>query len=155
MKLAPVIKSLVVALDPPAAFELFTAGLTRWWPLATYSCAGAVAREVTIEPRVGGRVIEYANDGSAAPWGTVLAWEPPNRFAMTWHPQTDPAQATRLEVRFSGADEGGCRVELAHDGWEARDEAAAAVRERYDGGWIAVLQRYAAAAQHAEHQETS
>ena len=155
MKLAPVVKSTVVALDPAAAFELFTAGLTRWWPLATHSCAGAAAREVTIEPRVGGRVIEYANDGSVAPWGTVLAWEPPHRFAMTWHPQTDPAQATRLEVRFSSVDEGRCQVELSHDGWQARGDAAATVRERYDGGWVAVLQRYAAAAQLVQQRETS
>jgi uncharacterized protein YndB with AHSA1/START domain len=149
----PVIKSLVVALDPPSAFELFTTGLARWWPLATHSCAGAAARDVTIEPRVGGRVVEHADDGSTAPWGTVLAWEPPHRFAMTWHPQADPVQATRLEVRFSAAHERGCRVELVHDGWQVRGDAAAAVRERYDGGWVEVLQRYAIAAEPA-HLET-
>jgi uncharacterized protein YndB with AHSA1/START domain len=154
MNLAPVVKSLVVGLEPTAAFELFTTGLARWWPLATHSCAGAAARDVAIEPRVGGRVIEYANDGSTAPWGTVLAWEPPHRFEMTWHPQTDSAQATRLEVRFSAAHEGGCRIELVHDGWQARGDTAVAVRERYDGGWVAVLQRYATAAEPAQ-QETS
>lgn len=154
MSLAPVVKSLVVHLDPIAAFELFTAGLARWWPLATYSCAGATARDVSIEPRVGGWVIEHANDGSTTPWGTVLAWEPPHRFAMTWHPQSDPAQATRLEVRFSVACEGGCRVELVHDGWQTLGDAASAAHERYDAGWVAVLQRYTAAAEPA-HQEAS
>ncbi len=151
MKLAPVEKTRVVGLDPAAAFELFTAGISGWWPLATHSCSRAAARAVAIEPRVGGHVIEYANDGSTARWGTVLAWEPPHRFAMTWHPETDPAQATRLEVRFSATQEGGCQVELIHDGWRVRSDAEAA-RDRYDFGWVEVLQRFTAAAEPASQE---
>jgi len=93
-----VVKSIVVRLRPEQAFELFTAGLSRWWPLKTHSCAGVDALRVDIEPRVGGQVLEQARNGTQAPWGTVLAWDPPRHFAMTWHPAAGPAEATRLEV---------------------------------------------------------
>lgn len=141
----PVVKSLRVALPPSAAFELFTRELARWWPLATHSCAGADAVDVVIEPHAGGRVTEHARDGRQAPWGTVLAWDPPRHFAMSWHPASDPAMATRVDVRFAAADGGGCRLELIHSGWEVRGGEGAAVRERYDDGWVKVLERYAQA----------
>jgi uncharacterized protein YndB with AHSA1/START domain len=143
---APVVKRLVVGLEPQAAFRLFTEELTRWWPLATYSCAGDDAVRVAIEPCVGGGVVEHARDGSTAPWGNVLAWEPPHRFAMSWHPQSDPAQATRVEVAFTAEGADACRIELVHSGWEARGSEAQFWRDRYDGGWVVVLKRYADAA---------
>lgn len=144
---APVVKQMRLGLDPAAAFELFTAGMSRWWPLATHSCARAEARRVEVEPRVGGFVLEHAADGSSAPWGTVLAWEPPHRFAMSWHPGIDAARATRLEVEFRPDGEG-CAIRLVHGGWEARGDDGPALRQRYDGGWVTVLDRFAAAAGH-------
>ncbi|HEX4830710.1 MAG TPA: hypothetical protein VH478_06410 [Trebonia sp.] len=33
---------------------------------------------------VGGRVHETWDDGTEVDWGEVLAWSPPERFAMTW-----------------------------------------------------------------------
>ncbi len=104
----PVVKSIVVRLTPEQAFELFTAGLSRWWPLKTHSCAGVDALRVDIEPRVGGQVLEQARNGSQAAWGTVLVWDPPRRFAMTWHPAGDPAEATRLEVSFAAEGPTSC-----------------------------------------------
>jgi hypothetical protein len=143
--IAPVVKRLTVDLAQADAFELFTAGLSRWWPLATHSCAGAAADSVAIEPCAGGEVIERARDGSTARWGTVLVWDPPARFAMTWHPGSPPEQATRVDVAFNALDERRCVVELVHGGWEARGAEAETVRARYDGGWVAVLDRFAKA----------
>jgi len=140
--LAPVVKRITVRLDPAGAFDLFTREMSRWWPLRTHSCAADSAVSVQVEPRVGGQVMEVARDGSRAPWGTVLAWEPPRRFAMTWHPMSDPAQATRIEVSFTAHSGGGCEVELVHSGWEARGVDADAWRTRYEGGWVAVLDCY-------------
>jgi uncharacterized protein YndB with AHSA1/START domain len=138
----PVVKRIVVRMDPEGAFDLFTREMSRWWPLRTHSCAGDDAVTVQIEPHVGGQIIETARDGSRAPWGTVLAWEPPHRFAATWHPMSDPTQATRVDVSFSADSGGGCQVELVHSGWEARGVDADAWRARYDGGWVAVLDCY-------------
>jgi Activator of Hsp90 ATPase homolog 1-like protein len=143
---APVRKQLTVRLAQQEAFELFTAGLSRWWPLATHSCSQANALRVVIEPRAGGSVLEYARDGSTATWGTVLVWDPPRRFAMSWRPGSVPEQATRVDVSFSDAGQGMCRVELVHSGWEARGAEADTVRSRYDGGWNVVFAAYEAAA---------
>jgi hypothetical protein len=144
--LAPVRKQITVRLAPHDAFELFTAGLSRWWPLATHSCAQANALRVIIEPRAGGAVLEHARDGSTAPWGTVLVWDPPRQFAMTWHPASAPERATRVDVQFSDAGLGMCRVDLVHSGWDARGAEAGAVRDRYEGGWNGVLAAFEAAA---------
>jgi hypothetical protein len=62
---------------------------------------------------------------------------------MTWHPGSDPAQATELEVRFTAVPEG-TQVDLEHRGWERRVDGAEA-RPSYDSGWDMVLARYLAA----------
>ena len=142
---APVCKSVTVRLRPLEAFALFTDELSKWWPLATHSCNGRRARRVVVEPRAGGAVTEHAEDGGTAPWGRVLAWDPPAHFAMSWHPGSPESDATRVDVRFSDAGDGLCRVDLVHSGWEARADGPAA-RNRYEGGWETVLASYAAAA---------
>jgi uncharacterized protein YndB with AHSA1/START domain len=144
MAIAPVRKSIRVRLEPAAAFDLFTRQLARWWPLAQHSCAGADAVDVEFEPRAGGTVFERTRAGERHVWGTLLDWEPPHRFAMTWHPGVEPAKATRLAVEFVAARDGGTEVNLVHDRWEARDESA---RRSYDGGWEGVLARFVAAAE--------
>ena len=144
--LPPVVKEIVVALPPAEAFALFTAHVSKWWPAASYSCFQADFLRIEFEPRAGGVVTEFARDGRTAPWGTIVDWDPPHRFSMTWHPRSDVAQATFLEVAFAPAAAGGSSVRLVHSGWAARGEQAAAVREAYDGGWVGVLQLYAAEA---------
>ena len=143
--LPPLKKQIRVALGPDAAFDLFTMGMSRWWPLATHSCFEQEAQRIEIEPRAGGEVLEHAKDGRRAPWGRVLEWEPPHRFAMTWHPASDPSNATRLEITFT-VEAGQTLVTLVHSGWEARGDAAGDIRGGYDKGWDATLARYAAAA---------
>jgi uncharacterized protein YndB with AHSA1/START domain len=138
-------KSVTVKATPERAFEVFTAGVATWWPLEEHSIGEKQARTVAIEPRVGGRFYETADNGDEHDWGTVTAWDPPSRFACTWHPGNDPAQAQDLDVRFI-PDGDGTRVELAHTGWERRENPAEAM-EGYDSGWDVVLgELYARAA---------
>lgn len=134
--LAPVEKELRVRLAPASAFDLLTRAMSHWWPLATHSCAGADAQSVTFPMEEGGQVIERAKNGSQHAWGDVPAWEPPHRFAMTWHPGSSAAQATRLAVRFSASEDGATIVRLRHDGWAARPDGAQ--------GWESVLACYLA-----------
>jgi len=145
-RIAPVVKSVTVPLDPAQAFALFTDGIAGWWPLATHSIGGAKATACAIEPRRGGRVYERDADGSEAIWGQVTAWEPPARLVFTWHPGRSGDTAQEIEIRFAACAEG-TRVELTHRGWERAGETARQLRDQYESGWELVLRRaYAAAA---------
>lgn len=137
----PVEKSLRVSLPVEAAFKLFTQGLSTWWPMVTHSVGLADTESCHVEEHEGGRVYEIQKDGTEAPWGTVLAWEPPHRFMMSWHPGRDESTAQELEVLFETEGEG-TRVELIHRGWEALGERAKETREGYVSGWDDVLGHY-------------
>ena len=68
-------REILVDADPDTAFEVFTARIARWWPLAELSVYGAGAT-VTFDGR---QIVERAPDGMAAAqqwlvrtWDTVL-----------------------------------------------------------------------------------
>src|SRR5688500_8112135 len=136
--LAAVVKRRVVALSLERAFELFTARMSEWWPLATHSVAGEDCVGVRFEPRAGGRVVELTAAGEGCVWAEVLEWEPPRRFVLSWHPNPEPEAASVLEVRFAAVD-GGTQVDLTHTGWEAFGERGADLRHNYESGWDVVL----------------
>ena len=139
--LEPLRKDVRVPLTPEGAFELFTAGLSRWWPLATHSVFEGRARACGIEPRVGGSLWEEVDASERSVWGTVLVWEPPVRFVVTWHPGGEPATAQEVEVQFL-ADGDGALVKLEHRGWARLGDRASEAREGYSKGWVGVLGRY-------------
>jgi len=136
--LPPVELSVAVPLAPDAAFRLFTAEMSSWWPLATHSVGRESAREVRFEPSVGGRVFEIDADGAEHDWARVLAWEPGRRLVLSWFPGRDAATGQEVEVRFEPDGEG-TRVELEHRDWERLAERAVEAREGYAGGWTHVL----------------
>jgi|HubBroStandDraft_6_1064221.scaffolds.fasta_scaffold340209_3 uncharacterized protein YndB with AHSA1/START domain len=148
----PIVQSVEVELPLEQAFELFTSGMTSWWPLDTHSIAadtfeGRVkADSVRFEARLGGRVLEYLSDGTSLPWGEVIAWEPPKRFVMTWKPNLEAGPPTEVEVRFSSTSDGGTLVRLEHRAWERLGDAAAARKAGYRDGWGRVLGSYRGAA---------
>jgi uncharacterized protein YndB with AHSA1/START domain len=134
-------KSVVVACPVERAFEVFTREVGSWWPTHTHSIGAEKITEIVFEEQLGGRIYETHADGGEGEWGRVLLWEPPSRFAMSWHPGHDAARAMRLEVSFAAEGEG-TRVDLEHTGWELlADEAAGAV-SAYDEGWDYVLGYY-------------
>jgi uncharacterized protein YndB with AHSA1/START domain len=134
------------------AFEVFTDGMTSWWPLEGYHIAEKPAESVVMDRHAGGRWYERAADGSECDWGGVLVFEPPTRLVLGWHLNerweyvADPATASEIEVRFL-PDGSGTRVELEHRALERHgagaQELAAAVNS--EGGWNTLLARYAAA----------
>lgn len=136
----PVRKTRTIPLDPAEAFDLFTTRMGTWWPLAAFSIAERHATGVRFEPRVGGRVMELTEDGTEYSWADVIAWDPPHRFVLAWHPSVDPEVATILEVRFGLAPGGGTQVDLEHRCWEEfGDELGNEVRAGYQSGWDVVL----------------
>jgi uncharacterized protein YndB with AHSA1/START domain len=139
--LEPLRLSVRVPRPPAEAFELFTAGLARWWPLATHSISQAHAASCVIEPRVGGAVYEVDRDGTRHPWGQVRAWDPPRRLVLFWHPGRPQEQGQEVEVRFE-PEGAATRVELEHRDWQKLGAEAAQGRESYGRGWATVVQKY-------------
>jgi hypothetical protein len=146
-------KSITVDVSQERAFEVFTSGMTSWWPLATHHIGERDPNEVVIEPRAGGRWFERAADGSECDWGRIVAWEPPGRVVFGWHlgPEwkydPDPAMATEVEVQFVAETPTRTRVELEHRGFEVHGDRADELRIPVagEGGWGGLLERFAAA----------
>lgn len=139
--IAPVTKSVTVALSLEDAFKLFTADISTWWPLPRHSVFDADAASCHLEGKVGGRLYEVHKDHRQADWGKVLVWEPPHRLSFIWHPGYEPQLATEVEVMFQ-TEANGTRVTLVHRNWERLGERASKTRESYNTGWEYVLAQY-------------
>src|SRR5215469_5674927 len=81
----PVRQSPLVRSDRRHTFDVFVRTIGIWWPVTPFSRGRDRVRDVTFEQREGGRVYESWLDGTTVDWGTLLAWEPPERFIMTWN----------------------------------------------------------------------
>jgi uncharacterized protein YndB with AHSA1/START domain len=144
---APVRKSIFVNASQDHAFEVFTAGIGRWWPKSHKIGAADLDRPI-IEPEAGGRWYELDVDGSECEIGKVSVWEPPERVILIWQltPEFtyDPDLITEVEVRFT-AEGDGTRVDLEHRDLEQMGDKADAMRETVSGpgGWPALLQLFA------------
>ena len=134
-------KSVMVRCSVEEAFRVFSEGVATWWPLETHSVGERSAKTCVLEGRVGGRFFERQEDGREELWGTVTAWEPPQRLAFTWHPGRAESTAQEVAIRFTPVD-GGTRVELEHRGWEKLGERAEEARNEYESGWDFVLGCY-------------
>jgi hypothetical protein len=141
----PVCKTVTVPATSRRAFELFTANMHEWWPLATHSVGAEDAVSVTFGEGVGAVILETLADGTTSVWGTVTLWEPPYSVAFTWHPGAAETEATRVEVTFTQSSPGSTVVRLIHSGWERRPDGASA-RKNYDSGWDPVVGCFAEAA---------
>ena len=145
---APVRKSVHVTVPPDRAFEVFTAGIGRWWPKSHKIGAADLDRPI-IEPREGGRWYERDVDGSECEIGKVAIWERPHRLVLIWQLTPDfaydPDLITQVEVLFTPHGDG-TRVDLEHRQLERMGEKAATMRETISGpgGWPALLALYAA-----------
>jgi uncharacterized protein YndB with AHSA1/START domain len=151
VKIAPVRKSIRVNASQAHAFEVFTAGLGRWWPLE-HGIGKTPRKAVVMETRLGGRWYELAEDGSQTNVGKIIVWEPPKRFVMTWDINSqwkpDTTVGSEVEVRFIPDGANATRVELEHRKFEQMGaEAGESMRKDVDGGWPALLEKFK---QHAE-----
>jgi uncharacterized protein YndB with AHSA1/START domain len=134
-------KSVVVAAPPEHAFRVFTEQIHTWWPLRTHAVEPEQAETVVLEGFRGGRLFERTADGAEHKWGTIVAWDPPNRLGYTWHPGRGEETAQEVELTFTAEDEG-TRVDLRHWGWEKLGGRMAETVADYDEGWNLVIGRY-------------
>lgn len=142
-------KSVTVAAPLALAFEVFTARIDTWWPMASHHIGEADCQAVVIEPRAGGRWFERGVDGRECDWGRVLAWDPPNHVRLAWQLDArwrfDPALMTEVDVVFTALDREHTRVELTHGGLDAYGEDALAMQATFGSpnGWTGMLEHYA------------
>jgi uncharacterized protein YndB with AHSA1/START domain len=142
---APIRKSLRVKAPREKAFDVFMAGMGRWWP-KSHSLLSSPQRDVVVEPRIGGRWYEVGEDGSEYEWGKVLEWLAPDRALLAWQLTGqwayDPDFLTEVEVVFR-EDGDHTVVEFEHRGLEAFERTA---RDGHvmgmDEGWGAILEGY-------------
>ncbi len=149
--IAPVKKSIRVGTGQAQAFEVFTAGLDRWWPRKA-SIGSAPLKQNVLEPRLGGRWYQLGEDGSRADVGKILVWEPPHRFVMSWDINSswkpDSNVGSEVEVRFIAEGPNATRVELEHRKFEQMGaEAGEKMRKDVEGGWPGMLEHFKQAAE--------
>ncbi len=148
---ARVQREIVVSAPVDLAFRVFTEQFGDFKP-REHNMLGVAIAETVFEPRVGGHIYDRGVDGSECRWARVLAYEPPNRVVFSWDisPQwqveTNPDNASEVEVRFVAETPDRTRVELEHRNLERHGPGWEAVRSGVDseGGWPLYLSRYAA-----------
>jgi len=144
-------RQIVVHAPIERAFAVFTQRFGDFKPPEHNLLASPIA-ETVFEPKVGGHIYDRGVDGSECRWARVLAYEPPDRVVFSWDisPQwqieTEPDNASEVEVQFVAETPERTRVELEHrnldrhgDGWQAVRDGVAD-----DAGWPLYLARYAA-----------
>lgn len=151
VRIAPVRKSIRVNASAAHAFDVFTSGLGRWWPLE-HGIGKTPRKGAVMETRLGGRWYELADDGTQTNIGKIIVWEPPLRFVMTWDINSqwkpDTTVSSEVEVKFIPDGANATRVELEHRKFERMGaEAGESMRKDVDGGWPALLELFKNAAE--------
>src|SRR5215813_11859009 len=141
-------KSVRVKAPIGHAFEVFTSGLTRWWP-PNHGIGKKPIAKVLLEPRLGGRWLEISEDGTETRVASIIHWAPPHRFTMLWQVnarwQPDATMRSEVDVRFSAEGANATRVELVHHKFERMGpEAGASMRKDVAGGWPGLIERFVA-----------
>jgi len=139
MSLPPIHRQVVVPASADKAFAVFTEQIGTWWPVGRFSLYGPDTTPAFRD----GRLVETGPAGDEAEWGRVVAWEPPYRLRMTWHPGRPADRAGAVEVGFAPVTDTLTLVTITHTGWERLADPASSRRE-YGNGWPLVLRDYAA-----------
>ena len=145
--IAPVRKTIRVNAPIAHAFDVFTSGLTRWWP-HNHGVGKKPIKKVLMEPKLGGRWLEIAEDGTETRVATITLWEPPHRMVMLWQVNAqwkpDASMKSEVDVKFSPHGPETTDVVLVHHKFETMGaEAGASMRKDVDGGWPGLLERFA------------
>ena len=150
--IAPVRKTLTVKTSPVHAFEVFTAGIDRWWP-ASHHIGASPLKQSVVESRPDGRWYSICEDDTICQIGKVLAWEPPGRVVLAWQIdgqfRYDPGLITEVEVLFTDLGDGATRVDLEHRHLELMGDMAEHGRAMLDApnGWGLILSLFQQAAE--------
>jgi len=144
MTIAPIRRTIEVAVPPERAFALFTGRMHDWWPIG-HSISDDPRVDIRMESHADGWWGQIGERGTHTQWGKVLAWEPPGRLLLAWQIdaqwQFDPDLVTELELTFTPAATN-TLVTLEHRNLERFGESAEKMAEQLRNGWPAVVQQY-------------
>jgi uncharacterized protein YndB with AHSA1/START domain len=141
---------VVVHGTPDEAFAAFTGRMGEIKP-KEHNLLGSPIVSTTLEPQVGGHIVDRAEDGSECRWARILVFDPPERLVFswdigpTWQLEADPANASEVEVRFIAEGPDQTRVQLEHRHLDRHGPGWTSVRDGVDDaqGWPLYLARYA------------
>lgn len=140
--------SVIVPARPAEAFRVYAERQIEWQPAEHLSVRNP--ESVTMEPRVGGRFYERGADGTEVVRGTITAWEPPRRLAVTWRigpgwqlaPNDNSASVIVVEFNPAGPDS--TEVVITYTHLERHGEMAPMIRAAIaNPGPGSAVQRYA------------
>jgi uncharacterized protein YndB with AHSA1/START domain len=144
-------RQIIVDAPIEQAFTVFTARFGDFKP-REHNLLGVPIAETVFEPRVGGHIYDRGTDGSECRWARILAYEPPIRVVFswdigpTWQVETNPDNASEVEVVFTAESPNKTRVDLEHRHIDRHGPGWQSVRDGvgHDQGWPLYLDRYAA-----------
>jgi uncharacterized protein YndB with AHSA1/START domain len=143
-------RQIVVDAPIDRAFATFVDRFGDFKP-KEHNILGSPLVGTTFEPRVGGHIVDVAEDGSECRWARILAYDPPNRVVFSWdispywQLETDPTHASEVEVSFVAETPERTRLELEHRNIERHGQGWEGVHGGVDdeAGWTLYLARYA------------
>jgi len=138
LMIEPIVKTLTLNVSAGTAFDVFTRDIGRWWPGESHSVSarsGNRPKSIAVEPKEGGAIYEITPEGVRHDWGHFKSWVPGKNVRFSWHPGSDPVEATEVEVTFEPLEDRKCRVTLTHSGWEVLGKQGQPVYQQYDSGW--------------------
>jgi uncharacterized protein YndB with AHSA1/START domain len=112
--------SVMVAVPPARAFQIFTEDIDRWWRRGRkFRQSESRSGLLRIEPGVGGRLFESFESGGLAQVievGVIRVWQPPNQVNFTWRNANFAAdEATEVNIEFAPTA-AGTLVTVTHSG---------------------------------------
>jgi uncharacterized protein YndB with AHSA1/START domain len=144
-------RQVIVNASIERAFAVFTQRFGDFKPREHNMLAVPIA-ETVFEPRVGGHIYDRGADGSECRWARILAYDPPTRVVFswdigpTWRLESNPGNASEVEVLFVAESPTRTRVELEHrhidrhgPGWPSVSDGVG-----HDQGWQLYLDRFVA-----------
>ena len=144
--LDPIIKTIDVLCGQEKAFAVFVNEMGSWWPLDKRSMSlmqsdGKPAKSLSIEAKLGGKIVEIGHDDTEYLWGTIRSYDPNDSVSMDFHMGLPPENASLVEVRFTALDNERTRVELTQSNFEAFGDMAEMMRGGYGSGWVIIFEQ--------------
>jgi len=125
------------------AFSRFTTEIASWWPMGSRPPGRSRTGTIVFDSVEGGRIFHREKNGEVTRWGTVKAWEPPDRVVFSFHPGRPESEAQTVEVTFEALGEDRTRVTLVDSGWATSSPETPVESDRLETGWEPVLGRFA------------
>lgn len=143
----PITYTMVIERPVDEAFELFTAGIERWWPSQNLHLSPEA--EMVLEPEVGGLWYGREPGGEKQPLGRVMQIVPAELLVLDfqldenwkYHPELNSV----VEFAFRPEGETRSRIDMHHRQLGQYGERALAARANFAApmGWPLVMRSFA------------